>query len=785
MALHCPNCGEELTKQTRFCNKCGANLVEVFEQDATVVTDQAEASDEDSIDEVTIASEPGPTQVMSEGEATDDELTRAASTPKALEDDGQTIARSEAPDTVDAGQTKAMPEAGVIDEGQTKAMPDVPEKQPARKITATAIADLKPGRILQERYRLDQILGKGGFGAAYLAEDIKLKRGCVVKQMLAPKGVSPQELEIHQANFEREASLLVQLNHPGHPNIPEIYDYFSDASGNYLVMKYIEGQSLKEVLDKDEGGIPWREALRYIIDVCSALNYMHTLGDEPVMHRDVKPANIVLGDDGRVWLLDFGLAKSRPVESTGDLMATRAAGSLGYAPLEQWLGEATPASDVYALGATLHHLVTGLSPSKAFRGEFNVQKLKEMHGQFTPVRKIDKSLPKELDLIIPRATDPDPDQRLTPQQFQQELEALVSGTQAAALYTFKNGESAKTVQDLVILCEKNRQEAQAYLYHGDFERWFLLLNRNDLAEAATQAVKQGKNQKDGLERFLKLILPNLFLNRMSRATGRLTRLAILFVLTLIVVVVLLAIGGSYLGGWFMQRSITSSEWNFNKLELDAPNSFTETQINDGIQSITGAYFDEFNIDLRPPNLIDVEASWGGLSFNLPVTLQLKNGKPYFDLTGINGIPLPLVADNISQGINSGVDDVFQKAPVDISELTVDESEVVFMVEPSGRAPLPTPTPIITPTPTPGPTPTITPTPVGMALVAIFNELDKDIILEIEGEVWEIAANDTKVIEKKPGTYNFIVRYRTTGSIAVEGTKTWTASSYKWRIGGEE
>ena len=129
--------------------------------------------------------------------------------------------------------------------------------------------------------------------------------------------------------------------------------------------------------------------------------------------------------------------------------------------------------------------MTGLHPIKAFGGEFNIQKLQERHGQFSPVRKIDKSLPKELDLIIPRATDPDPAHRLTPQQFQQELEALISGAQAAALYTFKSGESAKTVQDLVILCEKNRQEAQEYLYHGDFERWFLLINRNDLAEAAT------------------------------------------------------------------------------------------------------------------------------------------------------------------------------------------------------------------------------------------------------------------------------------------------------------
>ena len=125
------------------------------------------------------------------------------------------------------------------------------------------MADLTTGRVLQERYRLDEVLGKGGFGAAYLAQDLKLKRVCVVKQMLTPEGTSLKDIELYRANFEREASLLVQLNHPGHPNIPEIYDYFSDAGGNYLVMKYIEGQSLKDVLDqKGEGRIPWREAVR-------------------------------------------------------------------------------------------------------------------------------------------------------------------------------------------------------------------------------------------------------------------------------------------------------------------------------------------------------------------------------------------------------------------------------------------------------------------------------------------------------------------------------------------
>ena len=178
----------------------------------------------------------------------------------------------------------------------------------------------------------------------------------------------------------------------------------------------------------------------------------------------------------------------------------------------------------------------------------------------------------------------------------------------------------------------------------------------------------------------------------------------------------------------------------------------------------------------------MNAGWGNIQLTLLVVVKLENGKPHFYLDNINDIPLFLLGDNISQGINGGIDDVFAKAPVDISKLTLADDEIVFNVEPSGRAPLPTPTPTITPTPTPKPTPTITPTPVGMALVAVFNELADDITLEIDDETWDIPANGSIVFEKKAGAYDFVVRYKENGQIAAEGAKQWGVSSYKWRIG---
>jgi len=378
----------------------------------------------------------GETAVMPEYNTdADDGETVAMPEYRAKEDDGETVAMpgkgdSPAPTTLSDQLNKAPsskispPPAGddrtvasVFDVKETE--PDHPatpvepkESEKPTRVTPqnktqtgqdvkTTKTDSAKEMILQNRYRIEKQLGQGGFGAAYLAEDIKLKRGCVVKQMRIPSGTPPKQVQLFQANFEREASLLAQLNQPGHPNIPEIFDYFSDETGNYLVMKYIEGQSLQDVIDQNPEGIPWREAVRYIIDVADALNYMHSHhGEEPIMHRDIKPDNILRGNDNRVWLVDFGLAKADPVEDSGDINASMAAGTLGFTPLEQWLGEAVPASDVYALGATLHHLVTGRHPKQPFGGEFNIHKLKELHGVFPPVREINKNLPKELEALI-------------------------------------------------------------------------------------------------------------------------------------------------------------------------------------------------------------------------------------------------------------------------------------------------------------------------------------------------------------------------------------------------
>ena len=794
----CSNCGAELLDTARFCHQCGQPTGLAPDEQTTKAKTIALSSDQE-----------GQTVFLPDDPANDDEeattllqeIDEGDGSTTAVSDDwpGSPNAPSLETSTHDnktatqrlSEEEDARPSTGTVALDQVN-LPQNPSTVFLNIDTATQAKSESPpispfdrDQLLHNRYRRLKILGRGGFGAAFLTDDTKLNRACVIKQLVT-FGKSSREVSLYRANFEREAQLLVALNHPGHPNIPEIYDHFSEADSNYLVMKYIEGRNLQDVLEQSNNQLPWREAVRYAIDVCSALNYMHTHGDEPVMHRDVKPANILLGDDGRIWLVDFGLAKANPVTDAHDSTEeTRAYGSVGYSPLEQWFGQARPSSDVYAVGATLHHLLTGVSPLDAYEGKSNILKIKELHGKFTPVRQIDSSLPKALEEIISRATDADPERRPTPLQLKEQLSALISSSQRA-LFTFKNGESAQTVPELVDLCDKNRREAEAYLYQGDFERWFLLINRNDLAAAATQAVKENAEQKEGLERFLHLILPNLFLRRLRKATVRVAILIAQFLIIAAIILIPLAICSSYVGGWFLQRSIGTVDWPFNTLSVEEDNVYTEEFLTEKLDGIAGAYLGNLHVDTSPPSRVNVSGVLWGLPMQMPITLTLQTGKPNFEVTSLNDYPLYMLGDNVTAGINSGVDEAFRQSPVDLTSLKVNDQAVVFRVTESDEPNRP-PFATATPTPTPTPSPTPTPTPVPVTLVVVSNELDNDVTLEVTGDEWsqslDLPAKDVQILEPPSGVYQYVVKYKAVNQIAAQGEQIWTLNkAYRLRIG---
>jgi tRNA A-37 threonylcarbamoyl transferase component Bud32 len=366
------------------------------------------------------------------------------------------------------------------------------------------------GQLLNERYRIEALLRQGAYGQVYLVQDIILQRPCVVKKMIVPEDLSPDEVQELQESFEHEAHLLASLNHPGHPSVPEIFDFFLDASGNYLVMKYIDGESVQERLERSGGQLPWQEALGYILQVCSALDYLHGHQPEPVIHRDIKPTNILIDGSGRVWLVDYGTAQAstgcrddgRPYLALG--------GTPGYTPLEQWLMKAQPTSDIYALGATLHYLVTGRNPAEPFREGLDLERIEANHGRFPRASKLNPSLPPALEEVIAKALQADPDRRPTASQWAEALAKLLPRRTAAEPFTFVDGNQACTVGELAKLCESHWDEAIQYLYDGTFELWLRSsIFRADLAAEAQTLLMTEKNAHHGVEKFIRALDPSL------------------------------------------------------------------------------------------------------------------------------------------------------------------------------------------------------------------------------------------------------------------------------------
>lgn len=216
---------------------------------------------------------------------------------------------------------------------------------------------LSPGRLAHGRFRVDRVLGQGAMGAVYLVRDTTLAdRPCAMKEMLDYSHTA-EERAAAVRRFLAEAETLATLNHPG---IPQVYDRFIESGRYYLVMEFVAGVDLGCVLQvhRQEQGrpLPEQEVAGWGLQICDVLEYLH--GNlPPVVHRDLKPANLILTRSGRVKVVDFGIAKAG-VTARGTSIGTH-----GYAPPEQYRGQTEPGSDLYALGATLHHLLTGRDPN--------------------------------------------------------------------------------------------------------------------------------------------------------------------------------------------------------------------------------------------------------------------------------------------------------------------------------------------------------------------------------------------------------------------------------------
>ena len=209
------------------------------------------------------------------------------------------------------------------------------------------------------RYQVVQTIGQGGMGAVYKALDLHLSRRVVAIKEMSQQGLAGRELQEATAAFSREAAMLAHLKHGG---LPRIYEQFEDGGRRYLVMELIEGQTLErrlESVQKRGQHVGVEEAISLGCKLCGVLEYLHGQ-TPPIIFRDLKPANIMLTPEGSVYLIDFGIAR---FFKPGQAKDTTALGSAGYAPPEQYRQATSVRSDIYALGATLHAVLTGDDPS--------------------------------------------------------------------------------------------------------------------------------------------------------------------------------------------------------------------------------------------------------------------------------------------------------------------------------------------------------------------------------------------------------------------------------------
>ncbi|MDQ2904317.1 MAG: WD40 repeat domain-containing serine/threonine-protein kinase [Chloroflexota bacterium] len=217
---------------------------------------------------------------------------------------------------------------------------------------------LVSSHVLKQRYRITEQIGKGGFGAVYRAQDHEFDDRFVAVKEMSQSSLSPQEIIEATNAFRRESRILSSLTHP---NLPRIYDNFSDSGRWYLVMDFIEGQTLEDYLDTlPQSRLPLDEALDIGIQLCTVLGYLHSR-PMSIIFRDLKPANVILTPENHLYLIDFGIARHfKP----GQAKDTTAFGSAGYAAPEQYgKSQTTPQADIYSLGATLHQMVSGDDPS--------------------------------------------------------------------------------------------------------------------------------------------------------------------------------------------------------------------------------------------------------------------------------------------------------------------------------------------------------------------------------------------------------------------------------------
>ena len=372
---------------------------------------------------------------------------------------------------------------------------------------------LQPGQVLDGRYTIIRLLGKGQMGAVYLASQsiTNQQRHVVVKEMLHYFDAHDPEAQAKNQTrqlFEAEAATLVSLNVAG---VPRIIDYFSENKRYYIVMEYIQGHTLEKGLTRHDeqgtliAGRPYsvEDVRRWGVELCKVLE---KLAARNIVHLDIKPANLILDHSKHLWLVDFGTARTRwmslPRGKLG-LYNSGIAGTTGYAPPEQYQNKIEPRSDVYALAATLYHLLTDDDPRE---NPFHFPKLPLSHAaNGLP------SLEQTIKAALKHALQENVAKRLSARELRELLEIR---PESEPIFIWQDGTISKNPKALGLTAmsipDKSKwEEARTYFMNGSWERWFKAIDDPQAWLQMNKATMQHQNPDLALDCFLRALEPGL------------------------------------------------------------------------------------------------------------------------------------------------------------------------------------------------------------------------------------------------------------------------------------
>lgn len=238
------------------------------------------------------------------------------------------------------------------------------------------------GEVIDGKYEILKEIGKGGMSVVFLAMDKHLNKQWAVKEIRKKGNGKNDEVVIN--SLLAEANLMKKLDHP---SLPRIVDIIDNGVTIYVIMDYIEGESLDKILN-EYGAQPEELVINWAKQLCDALSYLHSQ-KPPIIYRDMKPANVMLKPEGNIKIIDFGIAREYKEQNLAD---TTVLGTRGYAPPEQYSGQTDARSDIFALGMTMHHLLTGIDPRKG--------------DSYAPVRQWNPELSEGIEIIINKCVEP-------------------------------------------------------------------------------------------------------------------------------------------------------------------------------------------------------------------------------------------------------------------------------------------------------------------------------------------------------------------------------------------